>query len=51
VLHWSEGNGVYVGVDHDVGKPSRFVMTYGLGFGDVNLESNFAFTIGVGYRF
>jgi len=26
-------------------------MTFGLGFGDVNLESNFAFTIGVGYRF
>jgi hypothetical protein len=50
-MHWSEGNGFYLGVDHDIGRPGRFVMTYGVGFGDVNLEARFGVLIGVGYRF
>jgi hypothetical protein len=40
-----------LGVDHDVGKPGGVVLTYGIGFGDVNLEGHVAVMIGVGYRF
>jgi len=50
-LRWLEGLGVYVGVDHDVGQPGRFIMMYGIGYGDVNLEGKIGATIGVGYRF
>jgi hypothetical protein len=50
-MHWAEGNGVYAGVDHDVGKPGGLVLTYGIGFGDVNLEARVGGMIGVGYRF
>lgn len=38
-MHWTEGNGVYAGVDHDLGRPGGLVLTYGIGFGDVNLEA------------
>ena len=51
LFQWTEGNGVYVGVDHDVGKPSGFNLTYAVGYGDVNLEGRVALTFGVGYRF
>ncbi len=47
----TEGNGVYVGVDHDVGKPSGFNLTYGVGYGDVNLEGRVGLMFGLGYRF
>ncbi len=50
-VRWVEGQGFYLGVDHDVGKSSGFIMTYGMGYGDVNLEGKFGATIGVGYRF
>ena len=50
-MYWTEGSGVYAGVDHDVGKPGGFVVTYGIGFGDVNLEARVGTMIGVGYRF
>lgn len=51
VFHWSEGTGVYLGVDHDLGRRGAFVLTYGVGFGDVNLESPVAISFGVNYRF
>ena len=51
MFRWTEGNGVYVGVDHDVGKPSGFNLTYAVGYGDVNLEGRVGFMLGVGYRF
>jgi hypothetical protein len=50
-VHWTEGNGIYVGVDHDVGKPGGIVLTYGVGFGDVNPEANVGTMFGVSYRF
>jgi hypothetical protein len=50
VLRWTEGHGVYLGVDHDIGTPGRFVATYGLGFGDVNLEGRVGAMAGLGYR-
>jgi len=50
-MRWTEGNGYYAGVDHDVRKPGGFVWTYGLGYGDVNLEGKVAIMVGVGYRF
>lgn len=50
-MRWTEGYGVYAGVDHDVRKPGGFVLTYGFGFGDVNLEARVGAMIGVGYRF
>lgn len=50
-MRWKEGNGVYAGVDHDVGKPGGVVLTYGIGFGDVNLETRVGAMIGAGYRF
>ena len=51
MFRWTEGNGVYVGVDHDVGKPSGFNLTYGVGYGDVNLEGRVGLMFGLGYRF
>ncbi len=51
VFRWLQGSGVYFGVDHDVGRSSGVVLTYGLGVGDVNLEAPVGLTIGVGYRF
>jgi len=50
-LYWTEGWGAYAGVDHDVGKRGGFVLTYGVGFGDVNLEAKVGIMVGVGYRF
>ncbi len=50
-LHWTEGNGVYLGVDHDWGKSGGFVATYGVGFGDVNQEGNVHAMVGIGYLF
>jgi hypothetical protein len=50
-IRWTEGYGVYAGVDHDVGKPGRWVLTYGLGYGDVNPEAKIGTAIGIGYRF
>lgn len=50
-MHWTEGNGIYAGVDHDVGKRGGFVLTYGAGYGNVNLEAKVGVMIGVGYRF
>jgi hypothetical protein len=50
-LRWTEGYGVYLGVDHDVGRPGGIVLTYGIGFGDVNPEANVGTVFGVGYRF
>jgi hypothetical protein len=50
-VKWTEGYGVYAGLDHDIGKPGGWVMTYGLGFGDVNLEANVGAMVGIGYRF
>lgn len=50
-MYWTEGYGVYAGVDHDVGKPGGLVLTYGIGFGNVNLEARVGAMIGVGYRF
>jgi len=50
-LHWTEGNGVYLGVDHDWGKSGGFVATYGVGFGDVNQEGNVHVMVGLGYLF
>ncbi len=35
-LRWTEGHGFYFGVDHDVGKQGSVVVTYALGYGDVN---------------
>lgn len=49
-LHWTEGNGYYLGLDQDVGNPGGFVLSYGVGFGDVNLEANVGALLGVGYR-
>ena len=46
-----EGNGLYAGVDHDVRRPGGLVLTYGIGFGDVNLESRVGLMFGFGYRF
>ena len=51
VLKWTEGYGVYGGVDHDVGKPGGWVVSYGFGYGDVNLEAKVGAMIGIGYRF
>jgi len=50
-MRWTEGNGFYAGVDHDVGKPGGLVLTYGVGFGDVNLEGRVGVMVGAGYRF
>jgi hypothetical protein len=50
-MHWTEGNGIYAGIDQDVGQPGGFVLTYGIGFGDVNLEARVGGMFGVGYRF
>ena len=50
-MHWTEGNGIYAGIDQDVGKPGGFVLSYGIGFGDVNLEARVGGMFGVGYRF
>lgn len=50
-VRWTEGYGVYAGVDHDIGKPGGFVLTYGIGYGDVNLESKVGAMFGIGYRF
>lgn len=50
-FRWLEGQGCYLGVDHDVGKSSGFIMMYGMGYGDVNLEGRVGATIGIGYRF
>jgi len=50
-MRWTEGNGIYAGIDQDVGKPGGFVLTYGIGFGDVNLEARVGGMFGVGYRF
>lgn len=50
-FRWLEGQGFYLGVDHDVGKSSGFIMMYGMGYGDVNLEGRVGATIGIGYRF
>jgi hypothetical protein len=50
-LHWTEGNGVYLGVDHDFGRSGGFVATYGVGFGDVNQEGNVHVMGGLGYLF
>ena len=50
-MHWTEGNGIYAGIDQDVGKPGGFVLTYGIGFGDVNREARVGGMFGVGYRF
>lgn len=49
-LHWTEGNGFYLGLDQDVGKPSGFLVSYGVGFGDVNLEATVGAMFGIGYR-
>ena len=51
VLGWPEGWGVYAGTDHDVGRPGRWFLTYGIGAGDVNLEAKVGVLFGVGYRF
>lgn len=50
-MRWTEGYGFYGGADHDVGKRGAWVMTYGFGYGDVNLEAKVGAMIGVGYRF
>lgn len=50
LLHWTEGNGLYVGVDQDVGRPGAFIVSYGLGFGAVNLEGHVGMALGIGYR-
>jgi hypothetical protein len=51
VFRWREGTGVYLGVDHDLGRRDGFVLTYGVGFGELNLEAPVAITFGVNYRF
>lgn len=50
-IRWTEGYGGYLGVDHDVGKPGRWVMTYALGYGDVQQEGKVGAAIGIGCRF
>ena len=51
VFRWSEGIGVYVGADQDIGRSSGIVLMYGVGVGDVNLEAAVGLTFGIGYRF
>ena len=50
-LRWTEGTGFYLGAMHDVGEVGGFHITYGAGFGDVNLEGRVAIMAGIGYRF
>jgi hypothetical protein len=49
-MHWTEGNGLYLGLDQDLGQPGGVVLSYGVGFGRVNLETNVGITAGIGYR-
>lgn len=51
VFRWTEGLGIYGGVDHDIGKPGGFNLTYAAGYGDTNQEARVTVTFGVGYRF
>ena len=51
VLGFPDGWGVYGGVDHDVGRPGKWFLTYGAGAGDVNLEASVGLLFGVGFRF
>jgi hypothetical protein len=50
-MRWTEGYGAYAGLDQDIGKPGGFVLTYGIGFGDVNLEARVGAMFGLGWRF
>ena len=50
-MRWTEGYGAYAGVDQDIGRPGGFVLTYGIGFGDVNLEARVGAMFGLGWRF
>ena len=38
-------------IDQDIGRPGGFVLTYGVGFGDVNLEARVGAMFGLGWRF
>jgi len=50
-MRWTEGYGAYAGLDQDIGRPGGFVLTYGIGFGDVNLEARVGAMFGLGWRF
>lgn len=50
-MRWREGYGAYAGVDQDIGRPGGFVLTYAIGFGDVNLEARVGAMFGLGWRF
>jgi hypothetical protein len=39
------------GAGLDIGRPGGFVLTYGIGFGDVNLEARVGAMLGLGWRF
>jgi hypothetical protein len=51
LLRWTEGYGAYLGADQDVGKEGGFVVTSGIGFGDVNQEGHVHVMFGFGHRF